>query len=980
LRTVTIKTLAGPMKLTTASSMNLIGVPMKRILLSEAEISIAGVECSGILGMDWLRGAGTFTVSFTNGKPRITFESLTATNFIGILETVTEEEPSGLECSKIEKDDFTLQRTLQNDGKFRWTVKWKWVDGKQPERKILPPSYGMNTLNEEEWTLVNKELDEWKEKYVEPIEWAEVGATAPLVPRRQLHKSTPIRMVHDLTWLNKHIVTVPNPEKPPSGAQEYIRKWRAKPECEIFMVDIRKAYLNIEVLPECSKWQCMRFPGDNRVYRLNRLGFGLNISPKVLKTILESILPSDVHIGKFVDDLYVPKHLLEEVRAILNQNNFPTKEPELLTDTRVLGLQNSSGRWGRKDALPTGIDPFTKRGISSYTGKILGIYPIAKWLRPACSYIKRRCEADWDIPLDTKLVEICKKFVEDVNRRGKVIGGEWFYNPHEQWRVWTDASDVARGCVLQIGEVCVEDTAHLRKKGDKKHINVAELQAIQDGVELATDYIKALNWKDEVKLKVMCDNATAISWLKQSKERKWKAIKGLSAKLVERILIQIAELCRMYNIKIDIEYIPSESNLADELSRVPPYMIEQVDFDPTTIEDVVMAAGANQPLPDKYGRLIVDETRLLELLKGVHEHEGAKALYDRCRLIIYHPKLRQRCLEYVRDCAICQIAKHNTELPPVLKNDNHVHLEADRPFQCMHMDVLGPYIDEDGFDRMFVVTLVCRLTRFAITVPTFQCPRAEDAAKIFGSVYARFHTSPDTVVVDEGCQFKRLFSTLIEQYNTRIISTAVKASFSNGRIERIHRTINERIRAKEISGGALANMNQFSAIVERATALHNTQLHSVTGSTPHEMVFTFQQGAARRDVAVGLYPKLKEYRTVEKTDYDPINPREELEKAQQPEAHPLKGRRLPDEGEVWLWKLPIRRKKDPPFIPCKIIAKLSTQNYRIRLRTGRTKQVHIRHLKGLSKEAVENIPDELKIPEDLRPMRNLKPSRGGGGM
>jgi hypothetical protein len=986
--TVRINTLAGPRNLKTARNVELMRVKLTQVLLSDKLIDIGGTQCAGILGMDWLREAGPFHVSFEEHAPRISFRQLPGAIFVGaqglIIESDAElnNDVTSEKTVLIEKEDFILRRNPADDGKWRWSVSWKWIDGKLPPRKIFPAHYGMNTLNEEETALVTKELAEWRENYLEPIEWSEVCSAAPIVPVKQLHKTTPVRMVHDLTWLNSHVVTLPNSDRPPIGAPEYIRKWRAQPNASIYLVDIRKAYLNIVVDRECAKWQCMRLPGDDQPYILNRLGFGLTISPKVLRTVLETILPSDVLIDKFVDDIYVPEHLLEHVREVLSKNNFPTKEPERLTDARVLGLKNTAGRWGRKDALPTEIEQMTKRGISSYTGKILGIYPVARWLRPACAYVKRKCEEDWDVPVDDRLRHICEQFVSDVNRRGNVIGGEWYYNPHDQWTIWTDASDIARGCVLQIGNVWVEDASHLRKKGDKKHINVAELQAVQDGIELATDYIKALHLRHEVVLRVMCDNATAISWLKQSRQRKWKAIKGLSAKLVERVLIQIAELCKMYNLKLDVVYTPSEANLADELSRVPQYMIEQVDFDASGIEEVVMATSVLDPLPiesppqerDKFGRLIVAEAELAKLMQAIHEHEGAKALYDRCRLIIYHPRLRQKCLEYVRDCSICQLAKHNTELAPVLKNDRHVRLEAERPFQCMHMDILGPFNEEDGYDRMFVVTMICRMTRFAMTLPTFGCPKAEDAAKIFGFVYARFHTTPDTVVVDEGCQFQRLFSTLIEQYKTRIVSTAVTASFSNGRIERLHRVINERIRANELMGKDISNMNQFVAVVERATMLHNTQLHSVTGSTPHEMVYTFQSW---------IYPALKNYRVIEKLDYKPINPPEALEEPtnEDEEEHPQASGRLPLEDEVWLWKNPRRRKRDPPFVACRILTRISTQVYRIRMRSGRTRQVHLRHLKPLSRNAAACIPDDLKVPEDPRPLRDLRPSRRrGGGM
>ncbi len=49
--------------------------------------------------------------------------------------------------------------------------------------------------------------------------------------------------------------------------------------------------------------------------------------------------------------------------------------------------------------------------------------------------------------------------------------------------------------------------------------------------------------------------------------KKWKAIKGIFAKLVERILHRIADLSRSYKIKIKVEHITSRENPADKLTR-----------------------------------------------------------------------------------------------------------------------------------------------------------------------------------------------------------------------------------------------------------------------------------------------------------------------------------------------------------------------------------------------------------------------------
>lgn len=51
--------------------------------------------------------------------------------------------------------------------------------------------------------------------------------------------------------------------------------------------------------------------------------------------------------------------------------------------------------------------------------------------------------------------------------------------------VWCDSSNIAMGVLLEIEGKGIEDAAWLRKKGDVNHINVAELESIIKGVNLA---------------------------------------------------------------------------------------------------------------------------------------------------------------------------------------------------------------------------------------------------------------------------------------------------------------------------------------------------------------------------------------------------------------------------------------------------------------------------------------------------------------
>ena len=57
-------------------------------------------------------------------------------------------------------------------------------------------------------------------------------------------------------------------------------------------------------------------------------------------------------------------------------------------------LRNGRGElaFTRGNEVPSVPENLTRRGFFSICGKLVGHYPVAGWLRMACSYVKRRAE------------------------------------------------------------------------------------------------------------------------------------------------------------------------------------------------------------------------------------------------------------------------------------------------------------------------------------------------------------------------------------------------------------------------------------------------------------------------------------------------------------------------------------------------------------------------------------------------------------
>ena len=207
---------------------------------------------------------------------------------------------------------------------------------------------------------------------------------------------------------------------------------------------------------------------------------------------------------------------VEKVVDHLQRYGLQTKPFVKLENARVLGLQvrkNGDGQlvWQRGNDLPVIGERISRRELFSICGRLVGHYPVAGWLRLACSFIKRCCEGSkWDDDVG----ETARKMLEDMMSRvakNDPVGGVWCVGDDKSsvaaGTVWCDASSIAIGCSLEMDNEVVEDAAWLRKKHDGTHINLAELDSVVRGVNLA------IKWHlKEVKIKT--DSATVHSWLK----------------------------------------------------------------------------------------------------------------------------------------------------------------------------------------------------------------------------------------------------------------------------------------------------------------------------------------------------------------------------------------------------------------------------------------------------------------------------------
>mgnify|MGYP001800929972 FL=1 len=207
---------------------------------------------------------------------------------------------------------------------------------------------------------------------------------------------------------------------------------------------------------------------------------------------------------------------------------------------------------------------------------------MAGWLRTACSFVKRTAnDVAWDMKIPDYSAGIIKEIMQRVSKEDPVRG-VCEVNSGRSCIVWCEASSLAVGCCLQVDGHVVEDCAWLR--GDTAHINVAELEAVIKGVNLA------LKWKLK-EFQVVTDSASVYGWFRSILEdTKRPKVSGLSEMVIKRRLETINQLIEEYRLALSIKLVPSEQNKSDVLTRVPKKWMQLVPRNDDN--DKVAAVGA----------------------------------------------------------------------------------------------------------------------------------------------------------------------------------------------------------------------------------------------------------------------------------------------------------------------------------------------------------------------------------------------------
>ena len=263
----------------------------------------------------------------------------------------------------------------------------------------------------------------------------------------------------------------------------------------------------------------------------------------------------------------------------------------------------------------------------------------------------------------------------------------------------------------------------------------------------------------------------------------------------------------------DLQYLPGSANVvADALSRPTPVsaLVADADFvaaqlncpDCTALSkserfDVRPSGGGGAlvshaaPSP----RLLVPLSHRRQAYEEVHNvaHPGTRATRRLLTNKFLWPGMKKDISLWVKQCPQCQTSKVNRHQRPKF---DQIPVPQ-RRFHHIHVDLVGPLKQVDGFTHIF--TMVDRTTRWAEAVPVKDISAATCVKVLVNHWISRFGV-PSVLTSDLGTQFTS--ATWVEactKFGIRCQTTTPYHPESNGMVERFHRRLKDALRARSAS-------------------------------------------------------------------------------------------------------------------------------------------------------------------------------------
>jgi transposase InsO family protein len=208
-------------------------------------------------------------------------------------------------------------------------------------------------------------------------------------------------------------------------------------------------------------------------------------------------------------------------------------------------------------------------------------------------------------------------------------------------------------------------------------------------------------------------------------------------------------------------------------------------------------------------------------------HQGREKTGELVQRRVYFPRWRKLIAEVCTSCALCA-AYCRGKVP---RQGAMQLMEIDQPMDRVAIDLTGPHPTSKRSNR-FILTMVDCFSRYLIAVPIRNKFATTVAKAVNRYLFAKWGLCRE-LLTDQGTEFdNRMLKSLCKQYGVQKIRTSGYRPSANGRIERLHRSLNALL-AKTIN----ENHDDWDEVLDAVTAQYNGTTHQSTGFTPNKLMF-----------------------------------------------------------------------------------------------------------------------------------------------
>lgn len=248
-----------------------------------------------------------------------------------------------------------------------------------------------------------------------------------------------------------------------------------------------------------------------------------------------------------------------------------------------------------------------------------------------------------------------------------------------------------------------------------------------------------------------------------------------------------------------------------------------IKIDPTPNEDLCDLPAYKLWIPSPLTQFLINKEHNSAV------HSGIKKTLESLRRFYYWPNMKNEVYTFIKNCDTCKETKHTNQITRPRLGEKVV---ADRPFQKLYIDLMGPY-PRSSNNNKFILVIVDQLTKFVFLKALSSSTTPKIISYLTDEVFMLFGV-PEFIHTDNGPQFiSKMFQDLLSDFKITHIRTAYYSPQAN-LSERVNRSILAGIRTY-VNGN---HKNWDKHLSKIACSLRNT-VHQTTKFSPYFLLFGY---------------------------------------------------------------------------------------------------------------------------------------------